>query len=76
LFLKLNAWGHSPCITSSLTRGWVCFSWTGFAFVKCTYRIYGIGLHGYGERPLLEAANKQGSEDHDQEHESLCDSDM
>jgi hypothetical protein len=21
---QLNTWGHSPCVTSSLTRGWVC----------------------------------------------------
>jgi hypothetical protein len=23
-FLQLNSYGHSPCITSSLTRKWVC----------------------------------------------------
>jgi hypothetical protein len=42
-FLQLNLCCHSPYVTSSLTRGWVCLSWIGFAFVKCTYLTYGIG---------------------------------
>jgi hypothetical protein len=45
-FLRLNPCGHSPYVTSSLTRGWVCLLWIGFAFVKYTYRTYNIGLHG------------------------------
>jgi hypothetical protein len=47
--LQLNLCGHSPHVTSSLTRGWVCLSWIGFAFVKCTYCTYSIGVYGYGE---------------------------
>jgi hypothetical protein len=47
--LQLNSWGHSPYVTSSLTRGWVFPLWICFAFVKRSYRTYGIGLHGYAE---------------------------
>jgi hypothetical protein len=43
-FLQLNPFGHSPYVTSSLTRRWVCLLWIGFPFVKCTYRTYSIGL--------------------------------
>jgi hypothetical protein len=43
-FLQLNPCGHSPYVTSSLTRRWVCLLWIGFAFVKCTYRIYSMLL--------------------------------
>jgi hypothetical protein len=42
--LQLNPCGHSPYVTSSLTRGWVCLSWIGFAFVKCTFRTYSMLL--------------------------------
>jgi hypothetical protein len=35
---KLNPCGHSPCVTSFLTRRWVCLLWTCLAFVKCIYR--------------------------------------
>jgi hypothetical protein len=42
--LQMNPCRHSPYVTSSLTRGWVCLLWTGFAFVKCTYRTYGMLL--------------------------------
>jgi hypothetical protein len=41
---QLNPCDHSPYVTSSLKRRRVCLLWTGFAFVKCTYRIYSIGL--------------------------------
>jgi hypothetical protein len=47
--LQLNAWGNCPYIISSLSKGWICRLWIGFAFVKCTYRTYSIGLHGYEE---------------------------
>jgi hypothetical protein len=30
-FLQVNPCGHSPYVTSSLTRGWVCLLWIGFA---------------------------------------------
>jgi hypothetical protein len=43
-FLQLNPCGHSPYVTSSLTRGRVCLLWIGFAFVKCTYRTYSMLL--------------------------------
>jgi hypothetical protein len=32
--LQLNLCGHSPYVTFSLTRGWVCLLWIGFVFVK------------------------------------------
>jgi hypothetical protein len=48
-FLHLNPCGHSPYVMSTLTRGWVCLFWIGFAFVKSTYRIYSIDLRGYGK---------------------------
>jgi hypothetical protein len=38
LLLQLNPHSHSHYIMSSLTRGWVCLLWIGFASVKCTYR--------------------------------------
>jgi hypothetical protein len=37
-FLQLNPSGHSSYVTSSLRRRWVCLLWTGFVFIKCTYR--------------------------------------
>jgi hypothetical protein len=40
IFLQLNRCGHSPCVTSFLTRGRVFLLWIGLAFVKCTYLIY------------------------------------
>jgi hypothetical protein len=43
-FLQLNPCGHSPYVTSSLTRKWVCLLWICFAFVKCTYRTYSMLL--------------------------------
>jgi hypothetical protein len=49
-FLQLNTCGYNPYVTSSLRRGWVCLLWIRFAFVRCTYRTYCIGLQfGYGE---------------------------
>jgi hypothetical protein len=36
-----NSCGHSPYVTSSLTRGWVCVLWICLAFVKCMYRTSG-----------------------------------
>jgi hypothetical protein len=33
--LQLNPWGQSPCVTSSLTRGWLCLLWIYLVFVKC-----------------------------------------
>jgi hypothetical protein len=48
-FFATEPYSHSPHESSSLIRGWVCFLWIGFAFVKCTYRTYSIGLHGYRE---------------------------
>jgi hypothetical protein len=44
LFFRLNPCGHTPNVTSSPTRGWVCLLWIGLAFVKCTYRIYSMLL--------------------------------
>jgi hypothetical protein len=41
-FLQLNPCGHSPYVTSALTRWWVCLLWIGFAFVKCTYCTYSM----------------------------------
>jgi hypothetical protein len=41
-FLQLNPCGHSPYVTSFMTRGWVCFLWISFAFVKCKYRTYSM----------------------------------
>jgi hypothetical protein len=32
--------GHSPYVTSSLTRIWVCLLCIAWPFVKCTYRTY------------------------------------
>jgi hypothetical protein len=43
-FLQLNSYRHSPCVTSSLTRGWICLFWICLAFVKCTYRTYSMIL--------------------------------
>jgi hypothetical protein len=48
-FFHLNLCDHSPYATYSLMRGWVSLSWIGFAFVKCMYHTYSIGLHSYGE---------------------------
>jgi hypothetical protein len=36
LLFQLNPCGHSPCVISSLTRGFVCLLWICLAFVKCT----------------------------------------
>jgi hypothetical protein len=41
---QLNPCSHSAYVTSSLTRGWVCLLWRGFAFVKCMYRTYSMLL--------------------------------
>jgi hypothetical protein len=43
-FLQLNPCGHSLYVAPSLTRGRDCLLWTGFAFVKCTYRTYSMLL--------------------------------
>jgi hypothetical protein len=40
IFMPLNPYGHSPCVTSSLTRRWVCLSWIGATFIKSTYCTY------------------------------------
>jgi hypothetical protein len=37
MFLQLNPCGHSPQVTSSLTRGLDCRLWKGFAFLKCRH---------------------------------------
>jgi hypothetical protein len=42
LFLQLSPYGHSPCVTSSLTRRWACLLWICLAVVKCTYRTYSM----------------------------------
>jgi hypothetical protein len=34
-FFWLNPCGHSPYVTASLTRRWVCLLWICFACVKC-----------------------------------------
>jgi hypothetical protein len=44
IFLQLNPCEHSPYVTSSLTRRWVCLLWICLAFVKCTYRTYSLLL--------------------------------
>jgi hypothetical protein len=43
-FFQLNPYGHNPCVTSSLTRGWDCLFWICLAFVKCTCRTYSMIL--------------------------------
>jgi hypothetical protein len=43
-FLQLNPCSHSPYVTSSLMRGWVCLLWISFAFVKCPYCTYSMQL--------------------------------
>jgi hypothetical protein len=43
-FLQLNPYGHSPWVSSSLTRKWACLLWISLAFVKCTYRTYSMLL--------------------------------
>jgi hypothetical protein len=40
----VNPFGHSPYVTFSLTRGWVCLLWIYLAFVKSTYRTYSMLL--------------------------------
>jgi hypothetical protein len=44
IFLQLNPCIHSPHVTSSLTRRWVCLLWICFSFVKCTYHKYSMLL--------------------------------
>jgi hypothetical protein len=41
---RLNPCGHSPYVTSLLTRRLVCVLWICFAFVKCMYRTYSMLL--------------------------------
>jgi hypothetical protein len=43
-FLQLNPYGHGPCVTSSVARGWVCLLRICLAFVKCTCRTYSMLL--------------------------------
>jgi hypothetical protein len=43
-FLQLISWGHSPYVTSSLTRRWICPYEYAWPFVKFTYRTYSILL--------------------------------
>jgi hypothetical protein len=57
-FFQLSPCNHSPYATSSLTTGWVCLTWTGFALVKCMYRTCGISLHGYGECHFLPGSGQ------------------
>jgi hypothetical protein len=45
--LHLNPYGHSPCVTSSLTRRWACLLWICLAFVKCTCRTYSMLLKNF-----------------------------
>jgi hypothetical protein len=42
IFWHLNPCGHSPYVTSSVTRGWVGLLWICLAFVKGTYRTYSM----------------------------------
>jgi hypothetical protein len=41
-FFQLNPCGHSPYVTSSMTRRCGCLLWIGSAFVKFTYRTYSM----------------------------------
>jgi hypothetical protein len=41
---KLNLYGQSPCVTSSLTRRWVGFLRIYLDFIKCVYRTYSMYL--------------------------------
>jgi hypothetical protein len=43
-FFQLNPCCHSPAVTSSLMRGWVCLLWIVLAFVMWTYLIYSMLL--------------------------------
>jgi hypothetical protein len=43
IFCKMKPCGHSPYVTVSLTRGWVCLLWMYLAF-KCTFRTYSMLL--------------------------------
>jgi hypothetical protein len=43
-FWQLNPYGHSPCVTSSLTRRLACLLCICLAFVKCTYHTYSMLL--------------------------------
>jgi hypothetical protein len=48
--LRITSWNclqlkpGCPNLTSSLTRGWICLLWIGFAFFKCMYRTYSMLL--------------------------------
>jgi hypothetical protein len=44
LCLQINPCGHSPYITPSLTRKWVCFLTISVAFVNCTQHTYSMLL--------------------------------
>jgi hypothetical protein len=44
IFFQLSPCGHSPYVTSSLTRRWVCLLWICLALVNCTYRTYSMLL--------------------------------
>jgi hypothetical protein len=61
--LQLNSCGHSPSVTSSLTRGWVCLLWIDCAFAKCTYRTCSLALHGYGEWPFFPGSGQSNQSD-------------
>jgi hypothetical protein len=39
LFLQMNPCDYSPYVTSSLTTGWVCLLWIGFASLLLSVRI-------------------------------------
>jgi hypothetical protein len=43
-FLQLTPCVHTPYVTSSLTRGWVCLLWNTLGLDKCTYRTYSVLL--------------------------------
>jgi hypothetical protein len=44
-FWQLNPCRHSPHVTSSLTRGWVCLLWIGFASPLWSVRIAHIARY-------------------------------
>jgi hypothetical protein len=44
-FLQLNPYGHSPYVTSSLTRRWGCLLWICLAGLSSSVRIALIAFH-------------------------------
>jgi hypothetical protein len=39
MFFQPNPCGHSPYVTSTLTRRWGWLLWTCLAFIKCAFRM-------------------------------------